>query len=345
MHKLLFYCALPVVGFLCSSLLLNQPPVRIIEFSGQAQGTSFVVKYCASDTLVSRKQIDSLFYQLDASLSRYQSHSIISTFNRSQRGIVMDQHLHEVVHAALHYWSTTRGAFDITTLPLTELWNNRIRHHQRIPTDQEIQHTLSTVGSEWLQVKGDSLIKLKRDLRIDVDGIAQGYTVDCLVALLRSNLLTSFLIELGGEVFAQGTKPDGNPWTIGVARGSSSSSNYPDSYQFTLNGQAITTSGKWGKYQLVNGKAYGHIIDPKNGKPIENEMISTTVSAPSAMEADALDNAFMVMGLSSSLKWLEGKNEIGFFAVTRKNENEASDTCTPRFKQFIQYNEKGIQSR
>ncbi|MBM3443857.1 MAG: FAD:protein FMN transferase [Bacteroidetes bacterium] len=310
-------------------------PLHIVELSGRAQGTKFSIKYVSTEALIDKRSIDSVFAALDASLSRYVPHSTISRFNRSDRGICVDRHVRTVVEAALQLCKATEGAFDITTLSLTELWKSRMQE-QRVPTTTELQHALQWVGPDRIQLKGDSLVKIHSSVRIDVDGIAQGYSVDCLAAFLRSCRISSFLIELGGEVFATGTKPNGERWSIGVARAASESVPSSASYVMGLNEMAATTSGRLSKYSEVNGQRYSHIIDPQTGLPIHNEMMSATVVAHTAMEADALDNAFMVMGLSKSLKWLESRNGLAFFAVIRNDLNQVSDTCTDRFRDLLQ---------
>jgi thiamine biosynthesis lipoprotein len=184
--------------------------------TGTAQGTSYTIKYVGEEGQVSKWQVDSIFRVVDLSLSLYEPASLINTFNREGR-VKMDEHMSEVLAKSLDCYTESGGSFDITVGALTDLWGFGPGSHQHIPSSRKIKKQLAITGSNHLRVKGDSLFTLKKGLKIDCNGIAQGYTVDLLRNYISNKGIDQLMVELGGEISVQGDHPENVLWKIGIA--------------------------------------------------------------------------------------------------------------------------------
>jgi thiamine biosynthesis lipoprotein len=316
----------------------SQKDARPVHLSGHAQGTTWNITYFNDDTVVTKNDIDSILRSIDSSLSIYKPYSLITTFNNSKRGVVMDNHLKHVVNASLHVSRETHGLSDITVAPLVDAWGFGVKESQSVPDKKKIKSLLRCVGYRKIKVSGDSLIKTKPCIKIDVNGIAQGYSVDILANYIASKGVKDFLVELGGELRVQGHKQPGNqPFKIGVESPSADDfSTLPMQKIVIIDAGAITTSGNYRKYHESKGKKYSHIIDPRTGKSVDNEMISATVYAKYAMSADAYDNALLLMGVKDALQFVKSRPGLEAFIIYKKKDGTIADTASAGFLRLIQ---------
>jgi len=195
------------------------------------------------------------------------------------------------------------------------------------------------VGSQYLKLDGNQLTKLKPCVRIDVNGIAQGYSVDLISNFLEKNGIVNYIVELGGELRVSGKKQPGNePFKIGIEAPSNSDFvSHPIEKILLIHSGAITTSGNYRKYYESKGKKISHLMNPRTGYSIKNEMISVTVYAKDALTADAYDNALMVMGLNNAMKFVEKRKDLAAYFVYRMPNGNIADTASSRFPDLIQH--------
>ena len=194
----------------CSPALKSKPDLQPFRIEGFAQGTTYQISYYAPEPIIGSKEIDRKFNELDSSLSIYKPYSLINQFNQSETGIEMDGHLHKVVQRSLKIWKESDGVFDISILPIVEAWGFGAKRHNNQPSDETIQDALKCSGSDKLRIEGRRLIKSIPCLKIDVNGIAQGYSVDVIASYLESRGIENYLIEIGGEIRVKGRKQPGN---------------------------------------------------------------------------------------------------------------------------------------
>ena len=311
-------------------------PIRPFRISGFAQGTSYQITYYSADSVVSRKQTDSIFVKIDSSLSIYKPYSLISQFNSSPSGIPVDAMLPDVVKKSLHIHKKTKGAFDITVQPLVQAWGFGAKRISSVPDSAQITSLLGCVGSEHLRLKRNSLIKSKPCLGIDVNGIAQGYSVDLIAAFLESKGIRDYLVELGGEIRIKGRKPSGETMTVGIeSPGDDTNNPLPFMRTIRLEQGAVTTSGNYRKFYQNGLKKVTHLIDPKTGYPIENEMISVTVVAEDAITADGYDNALMNMGVEKALRFIKKQKNLEAYFIYHKKDGSVADTASVGFYKFF----------
>lgn len=321
---------------LCISFI-PYPDVKKIQINGTAQGTTYHITYYANDSLVKKHEIDNLLSEIDSSLSLYKSYSLINKFNESMDGIRVDKHMMRVVNKALEVFGATDGLFDITVYPLTEAWGFGPHKTQSIPDSNAIGNILPCVGSRMVYWKGKELVKKRPCLRLDPNGIAQGYSVDLLAMLMEQKGINNYLVELGGEIRVRGRKwPGGAKMSIGIEAPADDADNIMLEKTIWLDKGGITTSGNYRRYYESNGKRISHLINPLTGFPISNELISVTVYAPDAMTADAYDNALMAMGLKKAMAFVEKRKDISAYFIYRMTDGTVADTMSKGFRSLLQ---------
>ncbi len=249
---------------------------------GFAQGTSYRILLYPENATIQKYRIDSVLNALDSSLSLYKPYSLISRFNAPEtREIIMDEHLQKVVQASFRHWKISKGRFDITVGPLTEIYRSARSKGLSSPPEEQITAALKYVGMRKLRVRGKRLSKKQPGVKIDVDGIAQGYSVDVLAGFLEACNIRNYLVELGGEIKTRGTHPDGRKFRIAVEKPVTVHDSLTLEYEtLEIFNTAVTTSGLIRK----------HHLHPATGRPFSTSVLSATVFAATAMDADAIDN-------------------------------------------------------
>ncbi|QNA45351.1 FAD:protein FMN transferase [Lacibacter sediminis] len=307
------------------------------NITGTAQGTTFSVIYYGEDSVVTKSMIDSVLISLDSSLSLYKPYSRINQFNNSKSGIVLDKHLLSVIKKSIITYTETKGLFDITVQPLVQAWGFGVSKTSVVPDAAIIKNILPCVNAKLLQLKGNRLMKTKPCVKIDLNGIAQGYSVDVLASFLEKHGVKNYIVELGGEIRVKGRKqPSGEKMKIGIESPNEDAfENHPMQKILALDKGAITTSGSYRKYYESNGQKITHLINPKTGYPHKNELISVTVYAKDAMTADAYDNALMLMGLQRALAFAERRKDIGVYFIYRDKKGAIGDTASTAFLKLL----------
>ncbi|MFT3748006.1 MAG: FAD:protein FMN transferase [Agriterribacter sp.] len=312
--------------------------IQKIQLTGSAQGTTWHITYYAKDSIVSKKQVDSILNKLDSSLSIYKNYSLISRFNRAKKGITIDDHFAVVVNKSIEVWKTSGGLFDITVMPLVQAWGFGTKDVHQYPDSAKIKLLLKCTGTDKITLRNKYLSKKKSCITIDINGIAQGYSVDVVADFFEKNDIYNYLVEIGGEIRVKGRKlPENEKMKIGIEAPGDYDETTPSILQkiVTLEDGAITTSGSYRKYHESKGKKFSHTISPKTGFPVQNELISVTVFAGDAMTADAYDNVLLAMGLTEAMGFIEKRNDMSAYFIYKKPDGSIADTASTRFMKLI----------
>ncbi|QPH39683.1 FAD:protein FMN transferase [Pedobacter endophyticus] len=323
--------------FLCLPLFLtfvNADEIRQYKISGLAQGTDYNIMYYASDSVATKKGIDSLLAEIDQSMSLYKPGTLINQFNAAQKDIKTDRYLNDVLKRSFEINRDTKGIFDITVAPLVQAWGFGPKSTSKEPSAAEIKSILNCVGMKNISLKNGILSKMKPCIHIDLNGIAQGYSVDLLANYLISKGVKRFVVELGGEIRIAGPKPDGSPMKIGI-EGPDRNDEPTIRHIAALNSGAITTSGNYRKFHQSGKKKISHLINAQTGYPLANEMISVTVYAKDAITADGYDNALMSMHLTEALKFVEERKDLEAYFVYHGKDGSIADTLSTGFKKML----------
>jgi len=325
-----------IPGLFVLSFSFQFQKLQRIQIDGRAQGTTYHITYYATDSAVAKAQVDSILDKIDSSLSLYKSYSLINQFNNSSTGIVPDIHFKKVVNKAMIMYRQTGGLFDITVEPLTAIWGFGPNKIKDVPDSSAIRELLPCINSRHLYWDKNMLKKKKDCVKLDANGIAQGYSVDVLADFFESEGIKNYIIELGGEIRIKGRKFPGNEkMTVGIeAPGDDADFSVIEKVVW-INEGAITTSGNYRRYYENQGKKITHLINPKTGYSIQNELVSVTVYAKDAITADGYDNALMAMGLKKALSFVEKRKDIAAHFIYRKNDGTMADTMSKRFRDFL----------
>ena len=271
--------------------------------TGFTMGTSYTVTLgCVHDNVDRgelQADIDRILARVNERMSTYDADSELSRFNRSRTTdwVEVSSELLTVIDAAAQVSRTTRGAFDVTVGGLVNLWGfGPSVPTALVPSDAAIAEVMDAIGYEHLRLRSSppSLRKAVPGLSVDLSGIAKGYAVDAVSDYLASVGVANALVEIGGDLRANGEIRDGVGWDVVIER--PVALRHERYRTFAVRDRAVATSGDYRNYIERDGKRFSHTIDPTTGKPIAHTLASVTVIAPTAMTADAFATALMVLG-------------------------------------------------
>ena len=245
--------------------------------------------------------------RLDALLSTGSAASEITMLNQNKTAVVSEDSAY-LLRRSMELWKSTGGAFDITIYPVMKAWGFA-GDTFRVPTDQELKKLLDFVDSSQIAYDEETkTVVLPEQVEIDFGGIAKGYTSARVSQIMEEYHIKSAKLNLGGNVQTVGTKADGSLWRIAIK---SPDDTFPYLGVISVEDKAVITSGGYERYFEENGIIYHHIIDPKNGKPAQNGLVSVTIVCEDGTLADGLSTALYVMGKDDAITyWKAHKNEF-----------------------------------
>lgn len=257
--------------------------------------------------------------RLEDQLSIYREHSEVSQMNRAAAAgeVRLQKNLFDLFTRAVHIHRVTAGAFDITSGPLTQLWNDA-RRHGRIPTDEEVHAVLRRIGSQHIHLTAESqsIHFLRSGMHINLGGIGKGYALEEASLLLQRHGIDNFLIHGGrSSVTARGSRQSATQstgWTVGLKHPLRPNVRLAE---IQLHNRAMGTSGSASHAFRYQGRRIGHILDPRSGFPAAG-VLSATVLASDATTADALSTAFYVMGVQPSFELCAAQPDLAAIFVT-----------------------------
>jgi FAD:protein FMN transferase len=301
--------------FLSQSCKNNTPVFE--QFTGFAQGGTYSIVYESNGNIKKydlKQKVESLFHDIDMSLSFYNDSSIISRINRNQN-VQVDSYFTEVFKKSALISELTGGAFDITVGPLVKAWGFGPDAHKSF-TESKRDSLMKLVGMSKVSLINGYVLKSVPGIFLDVNAIAQGYSVDVICRFFDNLKIRNYLIEIGGEVRAKGTRA-GKLWRIGVDKPFDNNLTPGESLQAIarITDKALATSGNYRKFYVEDGIKYSHEIDPKTGYPAKNRLLSASVLADDCAMADGLATAFMVMGKERTIEFLRAHSEFGAYLI------------------------------
>jgi thiamine biosynthesis lipoprotein len=262
--------------------------------------------------------------RLEDQLSWFRDTSEVSRINRmaATSPVIVEPRLFQLLFEAISLSEQTGGAFDITAGPLWKLWGFH-RREGKPPTRAHIQEALTRTGSRQVQLDTEAgTIQFARDgVEINLGAIGKGYALDRCGAQLLAAGVDNFLVHGGqSSMLARGGRAGvstGEPkWTVALRH-----PRKPDQRlaEIHLRDRALGTSGSGNQYFHFGGKRYGHVLDPRSGQPADT-LLSATVLAPTAAQADALATAFFVMGMEASIEFCESRPELGALLLSEDQQ-------------------------
>ncbi|HET8830327.1 MAG TPA: FAD:protein FMN transferase [Pelobium sp.] len=330
-----FFMSLMIGFLLLSSGFKKEEHLNMYSLTGLAQGTTYHISYYAPTSKITKVQIDSIINKIDSSMSVYKPYSLISAFNKAQTRVTMDYHFKKVIEKSLEISKKSNGAFDITVYPLVSAWGFGPVKTKNLPDSNQIKSILENVGYQHLKIKDNQLLKDKPSVKIDVNGIAQGYSVDLIASFLEGKGIHRFIVELGGELIVKGKKPKNEFFKVGIEAVNAEDFSPVKKY-IEIDRGAVTTSGSYRKFHQAGGKKVNHLIDPKTGYYLQNELISVTIYAKNAITADGFDNVLMGLGLKKAMSFLAKEKDLEAYLVYTEN-GVVKDTCSAGFPKIQKF--------
>lgn len=261
------------------------------------------------------KKAEEYVQNMDMLMSTGDAGSEISRLNVNGRA-QLSEDTAAVLKRALQVCRDTDGCFDPTVYALSEVWGFTTKKYT-VPDDAGISSARKCVNASAVRVDDNDVAVIDVDgVKVDMGGIAKGYTSSGVMDLFREYRIESGIVNLGGNVQVMGTKPDGTQWKIGIRN--------PDAdtgYFGVLSAEntAVVTSGGYERYFEQDGRTYHHIIDPRTGYPAESGLLSVTVVSNDGTLADALSTALFVMGGSKAVRYWQN-SEYDFDIILMKSD-------------------------
>jgi len=294
----------------CALLLLascQQRQATLVALEGKAQGTYYSIKYYDEQQRNLQHSIDSLLDAFDRSASLWVDSSLLRSLNANATDS-LDDVLHFLLVNSDSIRRYTDGAFDCRIGRLVQAWGFSFRQREELDgatLDSLLGAARATIAVDTV----DGTFRLRKEnpaTELDFNAIAQGYASDLVAQYLEARGITSYLVDIGGEVVSHGVKPDGRPWSVGIER--PAADRYSERQVQTaiaVHDSAIVTSGSYRKYYERDGVRYSHTIDPATGRPVQHTLLSATVVERECWLADAMATAYMVMGLERGKAFID----------------------------------------
>jgi thiamine biosynthesis lipoprotein len=286
---------------------------KIWHLQGTGIGTQYSLIYTGNEIQNLQNELDSLISAFSKEFSVFDSTSLISQINRNEL-ITLSPSVQTILEKSIEISEITNGAFDVTVAPLVDYWgfiHKKDTHH----CQDQIDSILQFCGYKKLCLDGNRLIKQDMRMQLNFNAIAKGRLVDILSQYVENKGTENYIMEIGGEVYAKGTK-NGKLWQVGIQIPTDEKDGAIEAnHLFPLQNQAVATSGNYRNYFEEGGIRYSHIINPKTGYSEKSNLLSVSVVAENCMTADALATAFMVMGLKTSVLFLETHPEYAAYFI------------------------------
>ncbi|MCT7320056.1 FAD:protein FMN transferase ApbE [Klebsiella quasipneumoniae] len=317
------------------------PASTATVLDGKTMGTFWRVSVIGVDEAKAQELRAKVQAQLDADdrlLSTWKNDSALMRFNHAAdtRPWPVSEAMADIVTLSLRIGAKTHGAMDITVGPLVNLWGfGPDKQPVATPDAQAIAAAKARTGLQHLQVINQSgrqfLQKDIPDLFVDLSTVGEGYAADHLARLMEQEGISRYLVSVGGALVSRGMNGEGKPWRVAIQK----PTDQENAVQaiVDINGHGISTSGSYRNYYELDGKRISHVIDPQTGQPITHKLVSVTVIAPTALEADGWDTGLMVLGPEKAQQVVL---EQGLAVYMIVKEGEGFKTwMSPQFRTFL----------
>lgn len=310
----------PVAAALALAALLALgagPAPRSVTFPGRTMGTYVNVTLVTGDSAAAAPLAATalaVFRRTDSLMSNWTTTSEVARLNREAGAgpVTVQPEVARVLQVALELYPASDRTFDVTVEPLVRAWGF-LGGRPHVPADSEAAAAFRRVGAD--QVRFDPVTRTLRfanpGVRVDLGGIAKGWAVDVAAESLRARGVRDALVDLTGNMFAMGHPAGGPAWRIGIR---DPRDRVPYFARLTLSDEAISTSGKYEQFVAADGRTFGHIMDPRTGRPAEG-LISVTLVSKSAFTCDAWDTPLFVLGTEAAKAKALGHPEFAAILV------------------------------
>lgn len=271
----------------------------------------------ANDTL------DELFGEIRSSEQKYSRHiadSEISKINNNPgKMVTVSEDTEDVIEKTLYFSSASDGLFDISIGPLVDLWDIN-GNNPHVPSPDEIASALKKIDYRRIAMdkENNTVSVADNGMSLDLGAIAKGSITDKLVSMLREKGTRSALLNLGGNLYLHGSKPDGSAWNVGIRNPFGLQGEYLGTV--AVRDMSVVTSGIYERFFEENGKVYHHILNPKTGYPADNDLVSVSILSPSSTLADGFSTTVFLLGPDAGMALIEKTDNAEAILVTREKK-------------------------
>ncbi len=334
-HALEYLKAVPVL--LLAVSLLPACTQRETKLEGRTMGTSWHVTVVdRPSTAGLQDKIERRLEEINRTFSTYREDSEINRFSRFPRAgeaFPVSRDFVAVMRTAARIHELSGGAWDGTVRPLVDRWGfGPLPPRAEPPDPKKLETLLRDVGFDRIEIRPAALVKRVASVTLDLSSIAKGYGVDQVAAVVRGAGFSDFLVEIGGEVRASGSRRGGGPWRVGINRPQPDAAADELYRVVALRDGALATSGDYRQFFVRDGVKYSHILDPRTGRPVTNGIVSVSVLAPDCTLADGLATAVMVMGVEAGLAAIERLPGVAAFVVAETKDGRLEDHASSGFR-------------
>ncbi len=299
----------------------EEPSLQLYRNEGKVFGTYYNIRYRGTEDL--QDSIQAAFKAFDNSLSMFNPHSTLSAVN-ANRDTVTDPYFEAMWTEAEKVYTLSGGAFDITVAPLVKAFGFGSKSDQLSAiSPQTIDSIRQFVGFEKVQLVDHKVVKSDPRVQIDGGAVAKGQACDMIAALLRGHGCENYLVDIGGEIVAQGEREPGEPWRVGITKPKLNNEGAEKDLQEILAVRSIcmATSGNYRNFYYAGEERRSHTIDPRTGYPVQHSVLSATVVSSSCMRADALATACMVLGEEEALAMIDRAKDAACYLLVAKGDS------------------------
>lgn len=315
-----------VIG-ICISFFVSCKPASIPQKTQTALNTVCTIQLFEHGTEKIYKQLFHRLEEIEKKMSHTIASSEISHINKAAGDfpVMVSEDTFFVIESAVSFAYESNGAFNPVMGSLISLWNVNgfDPAADSLPSEQQVSEALQKTDYTKivLNKESNSVFLPDAGMALDLGGIAKGWAADELMKLLIINKIPYGIINLGGNIYAYGTKKDGTAWNIGIKN--PFDSNAPPALKIEAYNTSIVTSGVYERFFVKDGVMYHHILDSTNGYPIQNDLVSVTIVHDSSMAADSLSTMIFALGKEKGSAYLEEKKLKGIL-ITKEYEVYAS---------------------
>ena len=309
-NKLVLFFTVFLILTACNTEIENKD----FTIRGGVFGTTYKITYLDAEKDY-QDSIDSLFLKINNSVSTYISTSDISKINNGDSSIEIDAIFSEVFIKSKRIYKETDGYFDPTVGNLVNAYGFGPKDEEINLSAAEVENQMLYVGLDKIRLNGSRISKTDSKVYLDFNSIAKGFGIDLVARFFDEKNVKNYLIEIGGEIRAKGTKDNNKPWIIQIVNPIN-----PDSEELysviNLSNKSMATSGNYRKYRITDsGKKYVHTINPKTGLATESTLLSVSVIGTlDCADVDAYATAFMAMGLDRTKEMIKTNSKIQIIA-------------------------------
>lgn len=330
-----------------------------LVIDGRTMGTTYHIAYIDSSQSDLKRDIDSLLVDINQAVSTYIPDSQISQLNQDSLGreievlqnssyikniayqFPINEHFISNYLASKEIYKKTQGYFDPTVMPLVNYWGFGYTPKKSVTkADSNFIYKISQSVSFdlWTEDIGLEQVQLIKPVnaQLDFSAIAKGYAVDKVAEHLEKKEIYNYLVEIGGEVFAKGKKINGQKWTTALSKPQIEAAITDVQLAIRLDNIGLASSGNYRNFHEIDGKIYGHEINPLTGYPETNDLLGVSVLAPTCILADAYATAFMILGLEKSVKLVDETPELEAIFFHSDDDTEINYTKSIGFDNLAQ---------